>query len=346
MNELQFATWWAVFFLPLPWLVYRFIPAASNTGAALKVPFYDAVHQMQGRSRLRGGKGRSIWMTLCWLLLIIAAMRPQLIGQNHDVPVSGRDLMMAVDVSGSMKARDMYFQGQQQDRLTAVKRVAGEFIRQRVGDRIGLILFGTRAYLQAPLSLDRETVNLLLQESAIGIAGEKTAIGDAIGLGLKRLKDRPGSDRVMILLTDGANTAGVTHPVEAARLASVAGLRIYTIGVGAGPVGFQGGISSFLRASGHLDEEVLKAIAEQTGGRYFLATDANSLESIYRLIDQLEPVAEEESNLRPVKELFYWPLACVLILTMLWAARSALSGISLAGRSAARDAAVEVQHVG
>ena len=331
--DFQFVIVWAFAALPLPLLVYFAVSPSSKTGAALRIPFYQQIAVFQANQKSRSSLLRLLILLLCWGLLVTATARPQLIGDYADVPVSGRDLMLAVDVSGSMKARDMIYNGRAQDRLSAVKRVAGEFIQRRIGDRIGLILFGTRAYLQAPLSLDRKTVDLLLQESAIGIAGEKTAIGDAIGLGLKRLKDRPGNDKVMVLLTDGANTAGIMHPGEAAKLAALGELRIHTIGVGADPNRNQSGFGSLFGRGSDLDEETLRFIASQTGGRYFRATDGKSLQQIYQLIDALEPVEQQQTNLRPVKELFYWPLGAFLLLSMLWSAISCwrqLPGLTVA----------------
>jgi Ca-activated chloride channel family protein len=212
----------------------------------------------------------------------------------------------------------MMFRDQPQDRLSAVKRVAGEFLENRVGDRVGLILFGTRAYLQVPLTLDRQTVNDLLQESAIGIAGEKTAIGDAIGLTLKRLKDRPGEDKVLVLLTDGSNTAGTIAPLKAAELAATAGLKIHTIGVGAEQMLIQDMFGSRLvNPSSDLDEKTLTAIAQLTGGKYFRAQDATTLSKVYNLINQLELVEEDSQHLRPTIELFHWPLSLAVILALL-----------------------------
>lgn len=317
----QLALPWVLLLTPLPALVYWLTPPSRPGGGALRVPFYHDLAAMTDRGGGGASRARLGGLVLIWLLLLLAAARPQWLGEPGDIEVSGRDLMLAVDVSGSMKTMDMVHERRPQDRLSAVKRVAGEFIQRRRGDRIGLILFGTRAYLQAPLSLDRDTVNLLLQESAIGIAGEKTAIGDAIGLALKRLRDRPGTDRLLILLTDGANTAGEMDPLRAAGLAKLAGLRIHTIGVGSGDsAGLQGIFGGrLLGGRGDLDEAALTAIAEQTGGRYFRALDAESLEKIYVLIDQLEPVASTESRYRPVAELFHWPLGAALLVSLLWA---------------------------
>ena len=286
---------WLLLVLPLPIFVHRFLPYANTSKAALRVPFFQFLESPKQKRRTRARWLPIILLTLCWSLLVLAAARPQWLGESTEVPISGRDLMLAVDVSGSMKAADMIYQNRAENRLTTVKRVAGEFIERRTGDRIGLVLFGTRAYLQAPLSLDRKTVNQLLQESVIGIAGEKTAIGDAIGLALKRLKERPGTEKLLVLLTDGANTAGEIDPVKGAALAKLAGLRIHTIGVGGdGQGGFYN--SGFFRKRSDLDEESLSEIARITGGQYFRATDSQSLENIYSLIDQLEPVEDQDTQ--------------------------------------------------
>jgi len=225
--------------------------------------------------------------------------------------------MLAVDLSGSMKRRDMQVEKDWVTRLDVVKRVAGEFIERRDGDRIGLILFGTRAYLQAPLTFDRPTVRTLLQESVIGLAGEQTAIGDAIGLGVKRLRERPAENRVLILLTDGANTAGEVHPMDAARFAAKLGLKIYTIGVGA-DVAMMRRLYGSVRVnpSADLDEPTLAAIARATGGRYFRARQTNELVEIYRTLDELEPVISDDEQFRPTIELFYWPLGLALLLAV------------------------------
>ena len=226
---------WMVLLLPLPYLIWKFsTPISSKREAALRVPFLeDFVDESDSGVELRSARWMIFFSALAWLLLILAIMRPQWLGEFIEFPVSGRDLIIAVDLSGSMQEEDFVLKGQRVDRLTATKFVAGDFIERRIGDRIGLILFGERAYLQAPLTLDRETVKTLLYESAIGLAGRATAIGDAIGLAVKRIRQRENTNRVLILLTDGANSAGEVEPLEAARLAAREGLKIYTIGVGA-----------------------------------------------------------------------------------------------------------------
>jgi len=205
------------------------------------------------------------------------------------------------------------------DRLTAVKAVAGNFIEHRKGDRLGLILFGDQAYLQTPLTFDRETVRTLLNEAAIGLAGKSTAIGDAIGLAVKRLRERPAENRVLILLTDGANTSGSVDPLKAADLAAREGVRIYTIGVGADEMLVRGFFGTQRVPSNELDEATLTAIAQKTGGQYFRARDIESLQKIYALLDKLEPVSQDEETFRPIHELYAWPLSGALLLTALLA---------------------------
>jgi Ca-activated chloride channel family protein len=223
--------------------------------------------------------------------------------------------MLAVDLSFSMQEQDFELQGQWVDRLTATQAVAQDFIMRRQGDRIGLILFGENAYLQTPLTFDRETVRTLLMESQIGLAGRATAIGDAIGLAIKRLRNQDDSNRVLVLLTDGANTAGEIEPIRAAELAARDGLTIYTIGIGADEMLVRSLFGTRrVNPSAELDEETLRAIAETTGGRYFRARDTRELDDIYRLLDRLEPIEQDPESFRPVTALFQWPLGAALIL--------------------------------
>lgn len=333
---LQLEWLWALALLPLP-LLYRLLLPVARTSeeAVLRVPFADDFSGMAtARLRASGSRGLFWLAALAWVCLVVAAARPQWVGDPIELPVSGRDIMLAVDLSGSMEMQDFVLPGNQQvDRLTATKAVAGKFIERRVGDRIGLILFGRQAYVQTPLTFDRETVKTLLDESAIGLAGKETAIGDAIGLAVKRfrnmdtpapLKTGNGADGgqqtgkskpILILLTDGANTAGEVEPVKAAELAAEVGLKIYTIGIGADQLV----VPSLFGArridpSAELDEETLKAIAKNTGGRYFRARDTRELEKIYHLLDKLEPIARESKSFRPRTSLYYWPLSIALVL--------------------------------
>jgi len=326
---------WMLLMLPLPLLVRWLLPAVSGTtDAGLKVPSFSGFAVLTDRSEVELLLNWRLWLAIiAWLLLVLASARPERIGDELDVPVSGRNLMLAVDLSGSMDAKDFELGGRRVDRLTATKAVASDFIGRREGDRIGLILFGERAYLQVPLTLDRETVKILLLEAFIGLAGEKTAIGDAITLAVKRIydQDAAGEDQVLVLLTDGANTAGEVDPIKASELAAQIGLRIYTIGIGAEQMvvsSITGGMRR-VNPSADLDEETLTQIAQQTGGRYFRAVDTAGLQEIYRLLDEIEPVAEPEAGFRPVKSLFYWPLGGAFCLVLLMSIFNLLAGFKL-----------------
>jgi Ca-activated chloride channel family protein len=321
--------------LPLPLLARAFLsPVTESQEAGLKVPSFKGFAVLTNRSEAEQLLNWRVWLAIiAWALLVLAAARPERIGDELDVPVSGRNLMLAVDLSGSMDAKDFELGNRRVDRLTATKAVASDFIERRKGDRIGLILFGERAYLQVPLTLDRETVNILLMEAFIGLAGEKTAIGDAITLAVKRIHDQEavGDEQILIVLTDGANTAGEIDPIKAAKLAQQIGLRIYTIGIGAEQMmvsSITGGLRP-VNPSADLDEETLTRIAAITGGQYFRAKDTAGLQDIYRLLDQMEPVAEPEAGFRPVKSLYYWPLGGAFVLTVFLCVMGLLQGLQV-----------------
>jgi len=333
---------WALVALPLP-LIYRYLlPEAKGLSeAGLRVPSIESFSTLRDRSGTEQLLNWRFWIAvIAWMLLVLSAARPERIGEELDVPVAGRNLMLAVDLSGSMDQKDFELVGRRVDRLTATKAVASDFIERREGDRIGLILFGERAYLQVPLTLDRETVNILLMEAFIGLAGEKTAIGDAITLAVRRIHEqkKDEGEQVLVLLTDGANTAGEVQPLKAAQLAQLVGLRIYTIGIGAEQLEVSSLIGGRRRInpSADLDEDTLTQIAQLTGGRYFRATDTASLQDIYKLVDELEPVEEPESGFRPVKSYYFYPLGLAVLLVTL------MSLISLLKRIAIRRAS-EVQ---
>ena len=333
---------WALIALPLPLIIRHLLPEAKGLSeAGLRVPSVDSFVTLKDRSGKEQLFNWRFWVAaLAWILLVVGAARPERIGDELDVPVAGRNLMLAVDLSGSMDQKDFELAGRRVDRLTATKAVASDFIERREGDRIGLILFGERAYLQVPLTLDRETVNILLMEAFIGLAGEKTAIGDAITLAVRRVHEQKEDigDQVLVLLTDGANTAGEVQPVKAAELAQQVGLRIYTIGIGAEQLEVSSLVGGRRRInpSADLDEETLTKIADLTGGRYFRATDTASLQDIYKLVDELEPVEEPESGFRPIKSYYFYPLGLAVALAGL------LAIISLLQRSVLRRAS-EVQ---
>jgi Ca-activated chloride channel family protein len=320
---IEFVWPWVGLLLPLPLLLRWLLPKAGSRDAALFVPFFRNLSRLQQQQapRLSRALLAAGVATLAWLLLVLAAARPQWVGEPIQLPATGRDLMMVVDISGSMEAQDMSLGGQTANRLQVVKSVVSEFVQRRTGDRLGLILFAARAYTQAPLTFDRATVETLLLEAQIGIIEENaTAIGDGIGLGVKHLRERPQTSRVLIMLTDGVNNAGEVSPEQAGELARSEGIKVYTIGIGA-----EAATSNSLfgprtvNPSADLDEDTLTTIAESTGGRYFRARDQRELEGIYQLLDELEPVDQEAETFRPTLSLFYWPLGGALLLTFLLA---------------------------
>ena len=326
---------WALLAIILPLIIRYLLPEAKGLSeAGLRVPSVESFSTLRDRSGKEQLRNWRFWLaTLAWVLLVLAAARPERIGEELDVPVAGRNLMLAVDLSGSMDQKDFELAGRRVDRLTATKAVASDFIERREGDRIGLILFGERAYLQVPLTLDRKTVNILLMEAFIGLAGEKTAIGDAITLAVRRVHEaeKDVGDQVLVLLTDGANTAGEVQPLKAAELAQQVGLRIYTIGIGAEQLEVASLIGGRRRInpSADLDEDTLTEIARLTGGRYFRATDTASLQGIYKLVDELEPVEEPESGFRPVKSYYFYPLGAAVGLIALMSLVSLLQRLAL-----------------
>jgi Ca-activated chloride channel family protein len=324
---------WVLLALPLPWILQRLLPPARPAGgAALQVPFFQDLKAMGTTHPAAHSRAAYALASLAWVLLVAGAARPQWLGEPVDLPVSGRDLMLAVDVSGSMESADYSLNGRSATRLDVVKAVAGGFIEQRAGDRLGLIVFGSRAYLQTPLTFDRATVEQMLRETVIGLAGRETAIGDAIVLAVKRLREQAEDNRVLILLTDGANTAGNVAPLAAAQLAAQAKVRIYTIGIGAGQVGMRTPFGTLLQTGSDLDPATLKAIAATTGGRYFQATNTTELEKVYQDLDRLEPSVRDSRTYRPLVSLYYWPAGMALIIAMGLLLRPRRTGQARAGR--------------
>ncbi len=294
---------WVFLLTPLPLLVWLLVPRARRSQqAALRVPAVDdfrSGRETEGRGT--ADRRMIFFAILVWLLLLAAAARPQWLGRVAEVPVSGRDLMLAVDLSGSMRHRDFRLNYRRVDRLTAAKWVVTRFVTRRKSDRIGLIVFGTKAYLHAPLTFDTKTVIALLNETFVGMAGDSTAIGDAIGLAVKRLRNTKADRRVLILLTDGKNTDGTLTPLRAAELARHMKMTIYTIGIG-----------SLMSVS--IDESTLREIARITRGRYFRAQNITELNQIYSYIDKLEPIEKQARRFRPRKALYHWLLSVVVVL--------------------------------
>ena len=314
MFEFQFP--WAFALLVLPLIARYLLPARVQEDAALKVPDLNQWNSVSGTASDDSARGRQ-WLlpAIAWLALVCALARPVWLGEPIRLPAEGRDLMLAVDISGSMDTADMELNNRPVNRLEIVKHVLNDFISQREGDRLGLILFGSNAYLQAPLTFDRETVRTFMNEAALGLAGKQTAIGDAITLAAKRMRENPSDSQVIVLLTDGENTAGKVEPVRAAELASELGIKIYTIGLGAESMqvpSFFG--SRTINPSRELNEGELQSIADLTSARFFRARNTEELSQIYDLIDELEPTERENKTYRPESGLFQWPLLVALLL--------------------------------
>lgn len=308
----EFAWPWVFLALPLPWLLRRVLrPVKPAQAMNLPQPGLALVQASLAKAPFAA----TALLALAWLCLVVAAARPQHLGPPEPQRRSGRAMMLAVDLSGSMSLGDMQLAGRDVTRFAAVEAIAGDFIDRRAGDQLGLILFGSQAYLVTPLTYDLEAVRAQLHGAVVGLPGRETAIGDALAVAVKRLADMPEQARVVVLLTDGVNNAGSIAPREAARAAKAAGVRVYTIGIGANAMrvpDFFG--SRVVNPSADLDVGMLTDIANQTGGRFFRATDTNELAEAYRAIDTLEPVPQQGAALRPHVELFRWPLlaACLL----------------------------------
>jgi len=311
---IEFAWPFLFLLLPLPLIFLKWFPIKSfNQSAALKVPELNDFMQMHSSLPASLPKLKTLLTSLIWIALVTAAARPQWIGNPIEIPQSGRDLMLAIDLSGSMQIRDFEISGKTIDRLTASKIVAGDFIDRRRGDRIGLILFGSQAYLQAPLTFDTSTVKQLLMETEIGLAGSDTSIGDAIGIAVKQMRNSPQNSRVLILLTDGVSNAGELSPEKAAEIASHEKLKVHTIGIGS-----KGRVVNTLfgarqtNPSADIDEKALKMVADKTGGKYFRAYNTQELVKIYQEIDQLERIEQAQHFYRPTEEMYFWPLLMAL----------------------------------
>jgi len=316
---IQFA--WPYFFLllPLPWLIYRFFPPSRfNENAALKVPELNDFQHFKNPSRISLPKFRTLLAFLFWVSLLTSAARPQWVGEPVDISKSGRDLMLAVDLSGSMQIKDFKINGKITDRLTALKLVTGDFIDRRKGDRIGLILFGSNAYLQTPLTFDTSTVKQLLMESEVGLAGAETAIGDAIGLAVKHLKNSSAESRVLIVLTDGNNNAGELSLERAAELAAHAKVKIHTVAIGSKNQVVQTIFGARMtQPSAEIDEKALKMVAETTGGQYFLADDSSDFSGIYHAINSLMALEHAFMHYCPIDEVFHFPICFTLMCVLL-----------------------------
>lgn len=314
---------WVLILLPLPWLIWFFVPRSQlKLPAAMKVPFFHAmVGIVEHEKRHLAKQTQMTLLFLIWSLMLFALAGPRWVGEPQPLVREGYNIMLALDISGSMEMSDMVLYGRPTTRLDVVKRTAEQFVKERSGDKIGLILFGSRAYLQTPLTYDRNSVLLRLEDATVGLAGKTTSIGDALGLAVKRLQNVPAKGRVIILLTDGVNNSGVLDPTKAAELAKVNDIKVYTIGLGSESSSqMNGGLMPNVNMTAELDEKTLQEIAKLTGGLYFRATDVESLQLIYQTINQMETISQEQATVRPQHEYYPWPLAFAVFLLLYWLA--------------------------
>ncbi len=309
--------WLAVLLaLPLPYLIRRFMPKRESKPPSLKIPFFREISD-QGLSISAPSRAIMGAAVLIWIALVCAAARPVWIDESVQVPITGRDLLIALDISGSMQQQDFSAGGR--SRFSAVQEIASEFVARRAGDRVGLILFGSQPYLYAPLTFDLNTVVEFLGHARVGFAGQQTAIGDTIGLAVKVLRERSAENRILILLTDGDNSAGSIEPLEGMRLAVEHGVRIFVIGIGID--------HTAARYSTRRSANELPRIAQTTGGVYFHASDARALEEIYAVIDEFEPIEADSDARLVVTELYPWPLAIAMLLAVLVFTRHLYAGL-------------------
>ena len=319
----EFAWPWLALLLPLPLAVQRLLrPVAVPEPRARRITLLhptlahlDAAFATRKPGWLRRGGLRPWLLALAWIGMVLALMRPQWLEPHVETRNEGYDLMLAVDASHSMDALDFASEGRQVTRMAVVKGVMARFVEQRAGDRLGLIVFGSQAFVLSPLTLDRAAVRVLLDDLATSIAGDGTAIGDAIGVGVKRLRHRPEGSRVLVLITDGDNTGGTLPPLEAARLAAAEGVRIYAIGVGSkqASVPIVEGGRMVQRDDLGFEEDALRAIAAATGGSYFPATDTQALERISARINELAKSEAETRTVLIPRPLYRWPLGVALL---------------------------------
>ncbi|TWT73120.1 VWA domain-containing protein [Allorhodopirellula solitaria] len=309
---LTFAYPWLFLLAPLPFLVYRFVPPRTNSNIAVRTPFLDRVRQATS-GELNTDASDSMHSSLAilavvWLLVLLALTRPQWLEPPIEKNVPTRDLLLLVDLSGSMDQKDFTSAGGKPiTRLEAVKEVLGDFLTRREGDRVGLVVFGNAPFLQVPFTTDLELCRQLLDETAVRMAGPRTALGDAIGLGIHLFDNSEAPMKTIIALTDGNDTASSVPPVEAARVAKDRDITIYTIAMG----------NPKTVGEEKLDQVSLRSVADETGGSYFLALDRKQLVEVYAELDKVQTRKVKTVSYRPHRDLFFWPLGVALLISLL-----------------------------
>ncbi|MCV6584826.1 MAG: VWA domain-containing protein [Marinibacterium sp.] len=305
---------YALLLLPLAWLVWRFVPPRREQVPALRFPFFRQIAQATGaepragavvlsRSRMQMAGAIAIWS-----LAVLALAQPERVGRPVELTRAARDVVLAIDISGSMDTRDFKGSGDKpQQRFAAVRAVVQDFVQQREDDRMALIVFGSKAYVQAPLTEDLQTIVDLLDRTEVGMAGPHTALGDAIGLAIRTFEASEIEDRLMILLSDGTDTASRMSPVNAAEIAAGDGVEIITIGVG----------DPDAAGEDRVDLAALQDIARRTGGSYFFASDQQALQAVYDRVDQMTPRETETLSFRPRRSLAHWPMGAAALIGLM-----------------------------
>ncbi len=311
--SIELAYPWVFVLLPLPYLVWRFVPPHREQVNAIRIPFFRqitaavGVEAQAGASILKRSKFQMVAAAIIWILVLLALAKPERLGEPVLIETAARDIILALDISGSMDERDFIApDGSRQQRLEAVKAVLSRFIADRENDRMALIVFGTRAFVQAPFTEDLQSLQGFLDQIVVGLAGPNTALGDAIGLSLRTFEASDVEERVLILLSDGADTSSRMNPTNAAAIAVERGVTIHTIGVG----------DPEASGEGKVDLKALEEIASTTGGAYFFAADQTALEGVYAEIDRLTPRVSETQSFRPKESLFHIPLAAAMIVLL------------------------------
>ena len=321
----EFIYLWVFLLLPLPLLVRYFLTAKKRHCTQVWIPLAKGLTEQP--SALQSNNLNRVIPWLAWLLLLTALAKPIWFGEPIRLQQQSRDMVLSLDLSGSMQQVDMPLNGKTVDRLTLVKDLSKTFISKRHGDRLGLILFADHAYLQTPLTFDLNTISQMIDETQIGLVGTRTAIGESIAMAIKRFVENKNEQRVLILITDGANTAGTIKPIMAAKQAAKNNITIYTIGIGADEM-IQRTLFGRQRVnpSADLDEKTLTEIAKLTGGQYFRARNQDELQKIYQKLNELEPINSDFLEFRPEKDLYYWPLSAAILLLLLSAVYFKIGG--------------------
>lgn len=305
-ENFEFAYHWVFYLLPLPLLIIGLLPVVRIRKKSLKVPFLSYAADLSGERPQRGVRQlkrpfiRQIILWICWALILISAARPRLVGEPDLIVKTSRNFLMVADISYSMAQKDWELGDERVSRWDAVKQLMGEFIHEREGDRMGILLFGSNAYTLAPFSSDSYALLQLLDDTDVGMAGQQTNIGRAIGKSIELFANDTLPNKVLLLLTDGADSGIGVSPFDAAELANSDSITIHTIGIGDPD-----------KLGADLDEDALEHISELTGGQYFLAKDAGEMERVFEVLDDIEPVEYEQETYVPVQELYFYPLAAL-----------------------------------